>query len=482
MKGGSRRVFTPSGVFQGLALSFVVAASGCTNDYGAFDLAGGSAGGSAGSVAPRDSGIDQSSTGAGGSEDSDGELEAADEEPADVGAEAVADASDARADAEASSDAPADGPADAPSDGPTDAPSDVVDAPAEAPSDAPSDAGTDAVEVGSDAPAEADAPVEVDVAPADAPTEADVSVAPDATDADATEAAQSCGSGTKPCNNGCVDVTDPATGCGGVSCAPCALPHASATCDVTGACAVLVCGSGFEDCDTMAANGCEAQLSSDVGNCGSCGRACAGNNVLSKECAGGLCVPTCSIGHTSCSSPVTGADDGCEQGVDDSHCGGCANDCTAQGGGLKCGVAGVSQCGCTGDDDCRVMGSMGTCDLSIGLCTCGATTCKSGEACQHVPGPPPDICSCNGGTACGTGEICCQSPAGCRDLQTDPSDCGACGRSCPIGFFCSAGQCQCSGDFECNAGGAGTCAAGQCVCGGITCAKGQRCQPGGSCG
>lgn len=292
----------------------------------------------------------------------------------------------------------------------------------------------------------------------------------------------SCGAGTKPCSSGCANVTDPATGCAATSCAPCVLPHASATCGATGQCAVLVCGAGFEDCDTISANGCEAELSLDVGNCGSCGRACAAVDVLSRQCVGGLCLSTCAIGHANCSFDASLADDGCERAVDDTHCGDCGNDCTLQGGGLKCGAAVASQCGCTGDDDCRVTGSGGTCDASTGACTCGTTTCRAGEACREVSGSPPDVCSCNGAAACAGNQTCCQSPAGCRDLQNDPSSCGACGRSCPTGFFCSAGQCQCSGDLECNAGAPGTCATGQCICGAVTCAKGQRCQPGGTCG
>jgi len=44
--------------------------------------------------------------------------------------------------------------------------------------------------------------------------------------------------------------------------ASCQLPHATAQC-VSGACAVGACDSGFGDCDTNPANGCESDLTSD---------------------------------------------------------------------------------------------------------------------------------------------------------------------------------------------------------------------------
>jgi hypothetical protein len=478
-----------SGLREVLGFSVAIALFGCTNDYDQFDTVTGAGGASAGTVVQHDSGNDRSASGAGGSEDALREPEDGGGESSDVGLEALADASDVGSEADASVDAPVDSPVDAPADTPIDAPADTpIDSPVDAAPDvadsaaeAKLDADIDAAEVGSDAIAEADAPTGVDapddsVMPgADAPAEAD------ATDGDEAEAAQSCGPGTKLCNTSCVSNSDPATGCAGASCAPCVLPHASTTCGVTGECAVLVCGSGYDDCDTMAANGCEAVLSSDVGNCGSCGRACAGDSVLSKQCAGGLCVSTCSLGHANCSYPFAGTDDGCEVAANNIHCSSCANDCTKQGSGFTCGAPVAGQCGCTADGDCRVMGSMGTCDVATGRCICDVT-CQSGEACRRISGPDVDVCSCNGGNACGANQTCCQSPAGCRNLQTDPASCGGCGRSCPSGFFCSTGQCQCGADLECNAGAPGTCAAGQCVCNGITCPTGQRCQPGGTCG
>jgi hypothetical protein len=86
----------------------------------------------------------------------------------------------------------------------------------------------------------------------------------------------------------------------------------------------------------------------------------------------------------------------------------------------------------------------GTCTTNsssplFGRCTCGASNCRRGEYCMSSSGQT--VCTCNGGPGCGWGETCCQSPAGCFDLDTDESNCGACGRACPSGTNCNNGTC-----------------------------------------
>ncbi|MFO0568421.1 MAG: hypothetical protein U0263_22355 [Polyangiaceae bacterium] len=197
-----------------------------------------------------------------------------------------------------------------------------------------------------------------------------------------------CGANQKLCAANCVSVTDPATGCAGASCSACTLPNATAKCSGTGpSCDVDQCSAPFANCDSQGGNGCEQDLSKS----------------------------------------------------DSKHCGSCANDCTTQGfaSGFTCSSL---VCRCTSFDQCKDPGSGTAACNGNGRCSCNGTECMPGEACKKTG--PNQVCACNGGAACVPGLVCCKSPAGCRDLQTDSANCGACGKACPSGQSCSAGVCQ----------------------------------------
>lgn len=250
----------------------------------------------------------------------------------------------------------------------------------------------------------------------------------------------SCPNNQKMCSGGCVPTNDPQYGCAATGCAPCSIANATPQC-YQGACALLSCDPGYGDCNTDLGDGCEQQLDTTT-DCGDCGRACGSQHSSSASCSAGACSHVCEPGYGDCSQPTSGPDNGCETNfaTDNGNCGGCSNDCTAQGAGngFSCN-SGV--CGCTASAQCEQAGGVnGTCDTGTGLCTCGTTACQAGEACIKDKGS--DICSCNGKAACQSGETCCQSPGGCKHLQTDEKNCGGCGRACDSGQSCVAGQCQ----------------------------------------
>lgn len=300
-----------------------------------------------------------------------------------------------------------------------------------------------------------------------------------------------CEADEKECDGSCVPLTDPATGCGSPdTCEPCELDNATAACAMD-ECSIGRCDNTWGDCNELAADGCEQTLGDVVAHCGACDRACATAGVASVECSGGRCVSSCAVGSANCTTPTTGADDGCEtaSATDARNCGGCGNDCMAQGlGACSAGVCVCSQVGQCGNGS--------GVDCVGGACSCDATVCRPGERCRRSGGS--QLCGCNDGAACSAAQVCCQTPAGCTDVLTSPTSCGACGRACMAGFICSAGACACDADADCDAGtpeaatGAGgegggpstgpSCVSGRCVCGATTCAEGERCLDDGSCG
>jgi len=152
---------------------------------------------------------------------------------------------------------------------------------------------------------------------------------------------------------------------------------------VTGSCA-LVCKAPESKCGTSCTN-----TDTDPSNCGSCGRSCTLANATAG-CAGGACtVASCSTGYGNCDGV---ASNGCETNTatDVSNCGGCGTRCTVANGSPGC---------------------------AAGSCT--VASCSSGFG------------NCDGTAANG-----CET-----NLNTNNSNCGMCGRTCPSGQTCRSGSC-----------------------------------------
>jgi hypothetical protein len=226
-----------------------------------------------------------------------------------------------------------------------------------------------------------------------------------------------CAAGFGDCDkvvtNGCeADLTDQHT-CGKCG-TDCGAADGGVSC-VNGACQIVKCPKGFDDCNNNPADGCETPLTT-VTDCGACGNPCTVQNgtpscetgvceVACKTrctstgtdagvtCRPGDCVDSqCSAGFGDCDGDPT---NGCERNTDTSlgHCGKCNNPCNYVHASETC-VAGA----CT----------FGTCDPGWADCVNGtADGCETSLAGTPDPANPNTILHCGG---CNT--TCSYSNAG----------------------------------------------------------------------
>jgi hypothetical protein len=178
-------------------------------------------------------------------------------------------------------------------------------------------------------------------------------------------------------------------------------------------------------------------------------------------------------------------------------------ECFAPISGGACG-RGTAVCSGGAPGECTVAGP----STSVESCgdTCGA--CASGEAC--VDGK----CACGDGPPCADGKVCCGDSNGqpaCVDPQSDPNNCGVCGRTCDSGpnasTTCVQGECsnavvcetgfgncdsthpnRCSTSLTTDLDNCGACGnacdterADACADGLCVCADGTECAPGNDC-
>ncbi|MBI5515579.1 MAG: hypothetical protein HY909_17495 [Deltaproteobacteria bacterium] len=239
--------------------------------------------------------------------------------------------------------------------------------------------------------------------------------------------------------NGCeTDTRASAAHCGGCGMACAARSNAATSC-AGGACA-YACATGFADCDTMPANGCEADTRSSAAHCGGCGRACMPPNATGA-CVDGACTARCDAGFGDCDRNVT---NGCETDTraSASHCGMCGVACPSRPNALpacaagRCAllcVAGFADCNGDEVDGCEV-------DTRTAAAHCGGC----GRSCAAVPGATATCVGSVCGSVCDAGLADCDMMAanGCEtDTRTSAAHCGRCGVACAAGSACTAGAC-----------------------------------------
>ncbi|MCB9598500.1 MAG: DUF4114 domain-containing protein [Sandaracinaceae bacterium] len=232
-----------------------------------------------------------------------------------------------------------------------------------------------------------------------------------------------------PCNTGFVDLDgDPATGC-------------EYRCTAAGA---ETCNRRDDNCDGMIDE--TFDLTTDVMNCGECGRACTFLNAV------GVCAPDTS-GSPACSILM------CAPGfhdIDGDPATGCEYPCVPSGGADTCDGT---------DDDCdgsidEADPAIGTaCGTSTGSCMPGVSSCQRG-AIVCVGGIGPQVETCNGlddncdgtadnGTLAGVGDRCGATNVGRCEFGTTVCTAGAvtCGGAFvgPVAETCNGTDDDCNG-------------------------------------
>ncbi|MEZ4406047.1 MAG: hypothetical protein R3A52_06195 [Polyangiales bacterium] len=315
--------------------------------------------------------------------------------------------------------------------------------------------------------------------------------------------ARACPGTQSCCDGACVDTLSSTAHCGACG-ARCSVPNAAAAC-ANGACAVDACTAPFADCDGASANGCEADTSTDVTNCGACGRTCEARDNATVSCSAGRCAYACSPGFADCDADPS---NGCEVDTraSNANCGGCGVACNPPNatGACAMGVCGVTACA-DGFGDCDGNPTNGCeADLRSAVAHCGAC----GNACAGGSNAVGVCAASRCALVCAAGFADCDGDPsnGCEvATATDAMHCGGCGRACALPNTetrcaastcvvtgCAAGYGDCDG-FAANgcetntatsaahcgacmnacptpAGGAAVCAAGAC---GVACAAGR---------
>jgi hypothetical protein len=199
-------------------------------------------------------------------------------------------------------------------------------------------------------------------------------------------------------SDGCEVNTDQNVDNCGACGSACDVDNGDGTCQY-GACGIVSCDTGFENCDADAAdggigNGCETNLTNDPDNCGGCDNACMGAHAV-MGCVGSECVRTgCDDDYDDCT-----AADGCETDTSSNsqHCGSCSGVCsnagatavTCTGGACAAPTCDSTHLNCDGINANGCEATLGTtatcnaCPQNGGACTAALPSCVLSGTTYH---------------------------------------------------------------------------------------------------
>jgi hypothetical protein len=248
------------------------------------------------------------------------------------------------------------------------------------------------------------------------------------TEDDVCPSGQSCDGATERCVSRCDGDAE------------CVIPgalHQSATC-ASGACS-YVCDEGWDDCNDLASDGCEASLDS-LADCGACHAACAiasGTGVcVDRTCT----IASCNTGRADCDGSLS---TGCETDTtnDPAHCGVCTTSCAAASATTACIASTCTIVTCDpGRGDCD--GSLATgceTDTASTFTSCGSCgrSCALRGTSRECRASACETLGCLAGYT-----DCSAAVEGCEAyLANDRNNCGSCGHVCGAGEGCSNGGC-----------------------------------------
>ena len=261
----------------------------------------------------------------------------------------------------------------------------------------------------------------------------------------------SCNAGWDNCDgnpsNGCETPLNTLTDCASCGTA-CSLNNAIPSC-ASGTCSLSSCNVGWGNCDGTQANGCETPLNT-LTNCGSCASTCSLNNVISS-CATGSCIlSSCNTGWGNCDSNPA---NGCETPLNtNSNCASCGTSCIFNNALSSCASGSCVFQSCVDPfQDCNSNIGLDGCESNKNSDTNNCGNC--GIVCTPCIIGACTIPTCTGGTAD------CDANGSCEtDINNDINNCGSCGNVCSSNHgtaSCSGGVCSivCNAAFDnCNAG------------------------------